>query len=560
MTTHAVKSSTGSAGNGRRQSAISDSENDAVILTDDKARVSFWNMAAERMFGYENVEVTGKKLSELVIPQSLLKHVQGVLGRVTKTGQEMPRGVKIETTVLRKNGTAFPAELSISGLQIKGSLYALCTVREITEQREKEKALRDSEEKYRVFAHELKGMEKELFENRTKLQNILAASSDAITITDLDGNITECNQTTLDLYGCSSKEELVGKSGFALIAKKDRIVTIENVQKALRQVPAPKLEYTILSKDGHEFAAELSLRVLKDQSGKPNGFVAITKDITPRKEMEKKLEDYSRHLEQLFEERAGWLKEAQEQLLKSERLAAIGELATMVGHDLRNPLQSMRNATSYLKISSGAKCSDEMKEMFEIIEKNIEYSNKIVNDLLDYSREIRLELTETTPKQMIMEAMSLVKVPENIRVLDTTRNEPKMTVDVQKLERVFINMIKNAFDAMPQGGTLTVRSREAEGNLEFAFSDTGMGMPKETLQKICTPLFTTKAKGMCFGLPICKRIVEAHRGAIRAESTVGKGSTFTIMIPITPEKADRSEQVSVKLGEHPFTAHGRNQD
>jgi len=296
MTKHAVKSSTGSAGNGRRQSAVSDSENGAVILTDDKARVTFWNMAAERMFGYENVEVTGKKLFELVIPQSLLKHVQSVLGRVTKTGQEMPRGVKIETTVLRKNGTAFPAELSISGLQIKGSLYALCTVREITEQREKEKALRDSEEKYRVSAHELEGMEKELFENRTKLQNILAASSDAITITDLDGKITECNQTTLDLYGCSSKEELIGKSGFALIAKKDRIVTIENVQKALRQVPAPKLEYTILSKDGHEFAAELSLRVLKDQSGKPTGFVAITKDITPRKEMEKKLEDYSRHL------------------------------------------------------------------------------------------------------------------------------------------------------------------------------------------------------------------------------------------------------------------------
>jgi PAS domain S-box-containing protein len=253
-------------------------------------------------------------------------------------------------------------------------------------------------------------------------------------------------------------------------------------------------------------------------------------------------------LEAKVEERTRDLVDAQRKLLKSERLAAIGELAGMVGHDLRNPLTGIAGAAYYLKAKSGSKIDEKGKEMLEIIEKAIEYSNKIISDLLDYSREIGLELAETTPKSMLKEAYSSLEIPQNIQVRDETEDTPRMRADVPKMKRVFINIIKNAFDAMPEGGVLAIRSEEIEKHVSFSFTDTGTGMSKEALGKLWTPLFTTKAKGMGFGLPICKRIVEAHRGTISVESTVGKGTIFRIDVPIEPG-TEETKDVWVNLPE-----------
>jgi signal transduction histidine kinase len=238
----------------------------------------------------------------------------------------------------------------------------------------------------------------------------------------------------------------------------------------------------------------------------------------------------------------------EQQLFKSERLAAIGELAAMIGHDLRNPLTGIIGAAYYLRTKASLKMDPKAREMLEIIEKDIAHSNKIINDLLEYSHEIKLEVTETTPKQLAREAFALVTVPENVQVINLAEDEPKLKVDVDKLTRTFANVIKNAFDAMPVGGTLTVRCKRQDGNLNFIFGDTGVGMSKEVLDKIWSPLFTTKAKGMGFGLPICKRVIEAHGGKISVESAVGKGSTFTVTVPIEP-RVDGGEQIWAKMPE-----------
>lgn len=247
------------------------------------------------------------------------------------------------------------------------------------------------------------------------------------------------------------------------------------------------------------------------------------------------VKEYANRLELKVKQRTRELEEAQSKLIKAERLAAIGEIAAMVGHDLRNPLTGIAGATYYLRTKSGRGIDDRSKEMLEIIEKDVEYSNKIVNDLLDYSREIRLEPKEATLRSIAKEALSSVRVPDSIRVKDLTKNQPKIKVDPGKLKRVFINLIKNAVDAMPRGGTLTIKSKEKDGKIDIAFIDTGTGMTKEVLRKIWSPLFTTKAKGMGFGLPICRRIVEAHGGSIRVESAAGKGTAFTVTIPIEPQ-------------------------
>jgi signal transduction histidine kinase/putative methionine-R-sulfoxide reductase with GAF domain len=260
-----------------------------------------------------------------------------------------------------------------------------------------------------------------------------------------------------------------------------------------------------------------------------------------------RLQEYADHLEAKVRERTSELEEAQSRLLKSERLAAIGELAGMVGHDLRNPLTSVAGATYYLKTRCGREMNGKAKEMLEIIEKDIGYSNKIISDLLEYSREITLELSNSSPKALTSEALSLVEIPQYVELVDLTEDKPKIKVDVDKLKRAFINITKNAFEAMPKGGKLTIKSKKSGDHWEIAFSDTGTGITRHMLEKLWSPLFTTKPKGMGFGLPICKRIVEAHGGKVTVGSAVAKGTTFTISIPINPPK--REDKVWVGLPE-----------
>ena len=262
----------------------------------------------------------------------------------------------------------------------------------------------------------------------------------------------------------------------------------------------------------------------------------------------RQLATYTEQLEQKVDERTRELKKSQEQLLKTQRLAVIGELAGMVGHDLRNPLTSINGAAYYLKKRLCPTIYRKAKEMLDLIEKNIEYSNKIINDLLDYSKEIKLDLTNCKPRLIVKEALSLVDIPENIRVIDLTKDKPKIRVDVQKMKRAFINIIKNAIDAMPEGGELTIKSKKLNDNVEFVFSDMGVGMSKKIIEQLWTPLFTTKAKGMGFGLPICKRVIEAHEGTISAESSFGKGTTFTVTIP-TKLKTKGGEKIWIEMPE-----------
>ena len=134
-------------------------------------------------------------------------------------------------------------------------------------------------------------------------------------------------------------------------------------------------------------------------------------------------------------------------------------------------------------------------------------------------------------------------------MIDETQDKPLIKVDVEKIKRVFINLIKNAIDAMPSGGKLEIKSREKDGDLEIVFIDTGTGISKDFLEKIWTPFFTTKAKGMGLGLPICKRIIEAHGGKISVDSTPGKGTTFTITIPVAT-KLKGGEETWVKVPEY----------
>lgn len=366
-----------------------------------------------------------------------------------------------------------------------------------------------------------------------KFRTIAGSAKDAIIIMDGDGKISFWNRSAENLFGYSASEAVGFKIHEILIPKLRREQVSKQFIKFISNgaISAHKRPLMALRKNGAEFPIEISLSMFM-LDGKRN-FLGIVRDITAQKLMEDRLRTFSEHLKSMVDLRTIQLKDANERLAKTERLAAIGELAGMVGHDLRNPLTGIKTAAYYLRKKNLQNIDETGKSMLEFIDKDIEHANKIVNDLIEYSRELDLDLSETTPKSILQEALSIIKVPSTIQVLDNTLEEPRMKIDVGKMTRVFINIIKNAIDAMPTEGKLEIRSRKKKNTVEIIFSDAGAGISQENIEKIFTPLFTTKAQGMGFGLPICKRLVEAHGGKITVESTVDKGTTFTLTLPIT---------------------------
>jgi signal transduction histidine kinase len=255
-----------------------------------------------------------------------------------------------------------------------------------------------------------------------------------------------------------------------------------------------------------------------------------------RKKLQESLQEQAAQLAALVKSRDAELVETQQRLMKSERLAAIGAIAAMVGHDLRNPLSGIKNACYYLRKKQGDFVGDDGLKMLGIIDKSIKYADKIIDDLLDYGREIHLEKERSSPKVLIDYVLLTLKVPKDVRIQEQVDASVLLDLDPGKMQRVFTNLIKNAFDAMPNGGTLEIIGERVNNDFLVSFADTGIGMTDETIDKIFTPLFTTKAQGMGLGLPICKRILEAHGGTIGVVSVVGKGTTFIAKLPLNVEK------------------------
>jgi len=251
------------------------------------------------------------------------------------------------------------------------------------------------------------------------------------------------------------------------------------------------------------------------------------------KEKAAEVQKYANHMEKLAEKRAAKLR-------NSERLATIGATAGMIGHDIRNPLQGIDGAIYLAKDiveSSSAKNSEknELLDYLDMINDQVSYIDRMVMDLQTFAKESRPQLKETNIHRLIIEALSMVKNPDNVEINEIEGGNFTVKLDPEQMKRVFINLINNAFQAMSKGGELKIKISKTLSHLQIDFEDTGEGMPDEIKTKIFSPLFTTKSKGQGFGLAVCKKLVEAHGGEITVRSELEKGTTFTITLPIRTE-------------------------
>lgn len=495
--------------------AITISAMDSIILVDSSGSVIYWNPASEKTFGYSEKEVLGKKITEyIVLKNARKKH----LSKQTLAEKHL------EFMAIKKGGIQFPIELSVTSCKLHDANCMLVVVRDISERKAMENALKQ---------------EKEMLEN-------VAKSVDAgLALINKDYKILWANQLLKKADGQDIEQTPCYKS----FGKVDKVCPDCGVTKIFEKgLSVDRHDYRFMDK-GQETWVELIVTPVKDANGQVVAALELAVNITERKKLQNKLAEYSQRLEQLVQQRTEQLRRTQVELVKSERLAAIGELAGMIGHDLRNPLTGIKNSAYYLR-KKGHRISEEQeKEMLDIIDKCVDYSNKIINDLLDYSRELRLNLSNCSPKVLVLECLEMVQVPENVKIINNLSPNQSLKADPDKIKRVFGNLIKNAIDAMPNGGQLTIDGKISGNKFAISFEDTGLGISADILPKLFSPLFTTKAKGMGFGLAICKRIVESHCGEITVKSIVGQGTTFTVYIPVEQTPIVGGERIWVNTPE-----------
>jgi two-component system, NtrC family, sensor histidine kinase HydH len=223
------------------------------------------------------------------------------------------------------------------------------------------------------------------------------------------------------------------------------------------------------------------------------------------------------------------LQAAQSQLVRQEKLAAVGQLASTVGHELRNPLGVIMNVLYLLEVAAGE--NDLVRRHLATAKRETTAATLIVSDLLDYSAGREPMLTAVQVADLISEALSVVPSPAGVEVAERSDPELVITADRDQLRQALLNLITNGFEAMPDGGTLTVSAASAGGSVRITVTDTGIGMSDETRQNIFTPFFTGKVRGIGLGLAVTKRVVEAHGGTITVASTPSVGSSFTITVP-----------------------------
>ncbi|MCL4435414.1 MAG: ATP-binding protein [Thaumarchaeota archaeon] len=337
---------------------------------------------------------------------------------------------------------------------------------------------------------------------------------------------------TYTIYGLDPNTPVSYEQALSLIHPEDRsrITNLLN-ELQIHHSKIWKVEYRIAHRSlGMRWLLNWG-KVVYNSEGKIIRIVGVSFDITERKNIEDSLKHRIEDLQTLVDERT-------EQLREAERLAVIGETAGMVGHDLRNPLQSIV-ITVYLaeeELSSLAegKAKTNLQQFLETINEQVNYINKIVSDLQDYAEPLVLRSEETDLGQAITDSVRAITLPENIQQsIRIEDNFPKMTIDPFLIKRVLINLITNAVQAMPNGGKLKISASRKKGNVLINVEDTGVGIPDEHKPHLFKPLFTTKSKGQGFGLAASKRIVESYNGSITVESEVGKGAKFTIHLPLT---------------------------
>jgi PAS domain S-box-containing protein len=328
-----------------------------------------------------------------------------------------------------------------------------------------------------------------------------------------DGVIVYANPRFEEIFGYG-QNELIGKHVSVLNApagESPKEVAAE-IANSLIESGEWHGEIHNIKKDGTLFWCRAGVSTL-EHSRHGKIWISVHQDITERKEM-------------------------QERLVRSEKLAVMGQLAGSVGHELRNPLGVLSNAAYFLKMTL-SDANETTKEYLEIVASQVRKAEKIVSDLLNFARTRPAEREKTAVSDLVGRVLADHPPPERVEVSTRLAADlPPVVVDPQQIEQVLVNLVTNAYQAMPEGGRLSVAGEQSlipnlqsPASVSISVTDTGGGILPENKARLFEPLFTTRARGIGLGLAVSKNLVEINGGSIEVESEKDKGSTFTIILP-----------------------------
>ncbi len=491
-----------------RKAAILHSALDCIITFDVDGRITEFNPASEKAFGYSQSEVLGREMIDVLIPETKREtHRRGLALYGASNNGRAVRGRRMELRAMRCDGSEFPAEAAITRIEVDGKPLFTAYLRDITERKEAERTT-------------------------SELAAVVANSNDAIIACTLDGVIRSWNAGAERIYGYSA-EEVTGRP-LLMFFPEDRF---DEFHAAIHAVKCGQslanYETVRLRKDGKRISVSLTDSPIRSDGEKITGLSSISRDITERKRLE-------------------------EELLQSQKMDAVGRLAGGIAHDFNNILTAILGYSDLIMGHVGER--NAMYRHLAEIRKAAEFASSLTRQLLAFSRRQPLNLRVIDINDTVRGLKSMLQrvIGEHIRVATSHKAlSGRLKADPGQLEQVLLNLCVNARDAMPGGGVITIQTEDVtyfvddfhavnempSGDyVKLTVGDTGSGIEPEIVKHIFEPFFTTKetGQGTGLGLATCYGIVKQSGGYIAVDSAVGLGTTFSIYLPRVDESGEKA--------------------
>ena len=370
----------------------------------------------------------------------------------------------------------------------------------------------------RVLAEEKVQWSEAIVKSQTRLQALFDGAPDAIILVDPDYRISTVNKTGLDWYG-RPMEDFVGKSCHQVFQGLEHLCPNCPAEESFATGKPAFRERASLVVDKKKRYLQLFTFPLQDRNGKVVEVVEYVKDVTAEKRL-------------------------QQQVIQSERLAVVGRMSANVAHEIKNPLGTIVLNAELLQEELDrftAEDTAEAKSLLAVTKSEIDRLIEVVEEYLQFARLPKVNLEEGSVNEVVSDLLAFLKeeaAGRGILVQEELKESlPRVQLDPRQLRQALLNLMKNSFEAMTDGGKLTLATEAKDGAVEIRIADTGRGIPEENWDLVFTPFFSTKHRGTGLGLPITSHIVEEHRGTINLESFVDLGTIFTIRLPALPPKA-----------------------
>ncbi|HDR4518179.1 PAS domain S-box protein [Bacillus anthracis] len=465
---------------------------DAITISDREGHILQANKAYENIFGWSSQEIIGKRLP--CVPDFLMeesfKNIQKIL-----TNESVV--TRLETVRQRNDGSLLDVSLTVSPiLDVRGNVIALSAIcRDISERKQAERErhrlhqqLRDSEMKYRA---------------------LIEQATDAIYVVELNEDHAPSRFIEVNPVGCKrfgySREELLSLS-FPDVVPQDSRMIVRLLEKIKKGQTSFTLQDEYVFPTGKVITTEFSVRVFNLNGKKV--FLSISRDITERLKTE-------------------------ELLRKSEKLAVVGQLATVMAHEINNPLTAMKGFMQLLKSTE----NENNQGYINIVSSEIERIESITTEFMAVAKPQMVKI-QPNDISVLMDQVLMLLQPQammnNIKFrIDLNPGIPLISCEGNQLKQVFVNILKNAIESMPMGGEILIQLNILDNNqLSICFIDQGCGIPKERIPYLGEPFYSIKEEGIGLGLMICYKIIETHKGKVFIESEVNKGTIVEVTLPI----------------------------